>query len=143
MNPSDSRHSQSQVMDSLSLSAGLDPAAVPGLSGSSTDLFARAVPFHPGRPARCIRSLLGTPNAIHRVGEPLPLPWQASPLSGGLATSISVTRPIRVRLRYGSRVRSPGLRRRDRSRRRPVRYLLNEQFARQPPFRLQGPSGLS
>lgn len=130
MDPSDSRYDQSQVMDSLTLLAEIDPDAVPGLSGSSTDLFARAVPFHPGRPTRCNRSLL-------------PLPWQASPLSGGLATSISVTRPIRVRLRYGSRGRSPGLRRRDRSRRRPVRYLLNEQFARQPPFRLQGPSGLS
>jgi hypothetical protein len=117
-------------MVSLSLLAGLGPTTVVGLPGSSADLSACAVPFHPGRPARGSCSLLA-------------LPWQASPLSGGIATSISVTRPIRVRLRYGSRVRSPGLRRRDYSRRRPVRYLLNEQFARQPPFRLQGPPGLS
>jgi hypothetical protein len=130
MDPSDSQYSQSQVMDSLSLLAEHAPATVLGLPGSSADLSACAVPFHPGRPARCSCSLL-------------PLPWQASPLSGGLATSISVTRPNRVRLRYGSRVRSPGLRHRDYSRRRPVRYLLNEQFARQPPFRLRGPPGLS
>ena len=117
-------------MSSLSLLAEDAPATVWGLPGSSADLSACAVSFHPGRPAKCTCSLL-------------PLPWQASPLYGGLAASIGVTRPIRVRLRYGSRVRSPGLRRRDYSRRRPVRYLLNEQFARQPPFRSPGQPGLS
>ena len=72
----------------------------PGLSGSSADLSARAVPFHPGRPGRCLCSLL-------------PCRRRASPHSEGWPHSIGVTRPNRVRLRYGSCVRRTGLRRRD------------------------------
>ena len=117
MDPSDSQQSHEQVMDFLSLLAETGSTTLLGLPGSSADLFARAVPLHPGRPARCLRSLF-------------PLPWQASPLSGGLATSMCVTRPIRVRVSYGSCVRLPGLRRLTHTRRRPVGYLLNEQFAR-------------
>ena len=74
-------------------SSRLAPAP-PGLPGSSADLSSRAVSNHPGRPDGCSHPLL------HRR-------WQASPLSGGLATFIFVTRPNRVRLRYGSRLR-PG-----------------------------------
>ena len=70
----------------------------PGLPGSSTDLSARAVPSHPGRPDGCIRSLLGRR-------------WQASTSSAGWPPPLCVTRPNRVHLRYGSRVRSAGLRR--------------------------------
>ncbi len=40
----------------------------------------------------------------------------------------ALTGPYRVRLRYGSRVRLPGLRRRNCSHPRPVGYLLNEQL---------------
>jgi len=47
-----------------------------GLSGSSTDLSARAVPYHPGRPGRHPCSLF-----IHRQ--------QASPHSGGWPPSLS------------------------------------------------------
>ena len=64
----------------------------PGLPGSSADLSPRAVSNHPGRSDGCSHPLL------HRR-------CQASPLSGGLATFVFVTRPNRVRSRYGSRVR--------------------------------------
>ena len=70
----------------------------PGLPGSLTDLSARAVPSHPGRPDGGNRSLLGRR-------------WQASPSLAGWPPPISVTRPIWVHLHYGSRVRSAGLRR--------------------------------
>lgn len=80
----------------------------------------------PPREARRGHSLVGPPRR-----------WQASPNLAGWPASISVTRPKRVRLRYGSRLGRPGLRRRDRSRRRPVGYQLNEQLAGQPPFMLQ------
>ena len=70
----------------------------PGLPGSWADLSARAVPYHPGRPDGCSCSLL-----LHRR--------RASSNSAAWPTFICVTRPKRVRLRYGSRVRSAGLRR--------------------------------
>jgi len=79
---------------------------VPGLSGSSTALSARAVSSHPGKP-------------IGFFGSLLPRWWQASPFLGGWPSCISVTRPKRVRLRYGSRVRRTGLQRRDYSRSLP------------------------
>ena len=66
--------------------------APPGLPGSSADLSPRAVSNHPGRPDECSHPLL-------------PRRSQASPPSGGLAAFALVTRPNRVRLRYGSRVR--------------------------------------
>ena len=69
----------------------------PGLPGSLTDLSARAVPSHPGRLGGCKRSLLGRR-------------WQASTHSAGWPPPLSVTRPKRVHLRCGSRVRSAGLR---------------------------------
>ena len=70
----------------------------PGLPGSSTDLSARAVPYHPGRLDGRMRSLLGRR-------------WQASSSLAAWPPPLSVTRPKRVHLRYGSRVRSAGLRR--------------------------------
>ena len=68
--------------------------ALPGLPGSSTDLFLRAVPNHPERSGECL--LIASP------------PISGFILSGGLATFTSVTRPNRVRLRYGSQVCFPG-----------------------------------
>jgi len=56
-----------QVIDSLGasfMSFHINP--VPGLPGSSTDLSARALLNHPGRPSRCSLSFL-------------PHWWQASP----------------------------------------------------------------
>src|ERR1017187_8063060 len=47
-----------------------------GLPGSSTDLSSRAVSYHPGRSDGCSHPLL-------------PRRYQASPLSGGLATFVS------------------------------------------------------
>jgi hypothetical protein len=70
--------------------------ALPGLPGSSTVLFLRAVPNHPGRSDECL--LIASP------------PISGFILSGGLATFTGVTRPNRVRLRYGSQVCFPGFR---------------------------------
>ena len=75
--------------------------ALPGLPGSSTDLFLRAVPNHPGRSGECL--LIASP------------PITGFITLGRLATSTSVTRPNQVRLRYGSQVRVPGFRQIDHS----------------------------
>ena len=64
-----------------------------GLPGSSADLSTRAVPNHPGRSDGCIRLLLRHRSCL------------ASSKSGGLATFVFLSRPNRVHLRYGSRVR--------------------------------------
>src|ERR1035438_6017981 len=58
--------------------------ALPGLPGSSTDLFLRAVPHHPGRSGECL--LIASP------------PISGFMLSGGLATFTGVTTPNAVRL---------------------------------------------
>jgi len=68
-----------------------------GLPGSSINLSARAVPYHPGKPDSCTRPLL---HCRH---------W-ASPILDGWPLSQSLTRPKRVRLRYGSRFRLSRLR---------------------------------
>jgi hypothetical protein len=68
--------------------------ALPGLPGSSTDLFLRAVPNHPERSDGCL--LIASP------------PISGFILSGGLATFTIVTRPNRVCFRYGSQVCLPG-----------------------------------
>ena len=81
---------------------GGSPTTRPGLPGSLTDLSTRAVLFHPGKPDECVHPLL-----LHR--------WQASASLAVWPLALSVTRPIQVRLRYGSRVRFPGLHRTDRS----------------------------
>ena len=61
----------SQVIDSLkSLSMSFNIHPTPGLPGSSTDLSARALLNHPGRPSRCSHSFL-------------PCWWQASPYLEG------------------------------------------------------------
>ena len=73
--------------------------ALPGLPGSSTDLFLRAAPNHPGRSGECL--LIASP------------PISGFIILGRLATSTSVTRPNQVHLRYGSQVRFPGFRRID------------------------------
>ncbi len=64
------------------------------LPGSSTDLSTRAVPNHPGRSDGCSCLLLH-----HRLSGFVPV--------GGLATFVFLSRPNRVHLRYGSRVRLP------------------------------------
>ena len=91
------------------------PPTTPGLPGSSTDRFARAAPTHPGRSERCTCPLL--------LSRSL-----ASPYPAGWPPSLGVTRPYRVRLRCGSRGRSPELRHVDCSTPRPSRYLLNGQL---------------
>ena len=62
-----------------------------GLPGSSTDLSTRAAPNHPGRSGECLP-----------VASP---PVAGFILVGGLATFVFLTRPNRVYLRCGSRVR--------------------------------------
>ena len=76
---------------------GGSPTTGPGLPGSVTDLSTRAVPSHPGKPDDCIHPLL------HRR-------WQASSSLADWPLPSCVTRPNRVRLRYGSRVRRTRLR---------------------------------
>ncbi len=93
----------------------LPQATPPGLPGSSTDLSPRAVPNHPGEPGGCSRPLLH-----HR--------WQASSRMAAWPLSIHITRPNRVRLRYGSWVRFARLRVTDHSIPRGLRYLLNGQL---------------
>ena len=95
----------------------------PGLSGSSTDLSARAVPYHPGRPAGCLRSLLDR----RRL---------ASPSLAGWPPSLCVTRPNRVHLRYGSRVRSAGLRRRELLRPPPASLPVERAIDRATSFQV-------
>jgi len=90
-----------------------------------TDLSTRAVPFHPGKPDDCSLPLL------HRR-------LQASISLADWPLPLCVTRPKQVRLRYGSRVRFPGLRRADRSTTTPrslsaervIRRLNSFQFTR-------------
>ncbi len=71
---------------------GLPEPALSEAKSSSTDLSPRAVPYHPGEPGDCSHPLLR-----HR--------WQASSGPGAWPLSLCLTRPNRVRLHYGSRVR--------------------------------------
>jgi len=87
--------------------------ALPGLPGSSTDLFLRAVPNHPGRSDGCL--LIASP------------PVSGFIILGRLATSISVTRPNRVCLRYGSQVCFPGFHQADHS--APLRFSYMHERA--------------
>jgi hypothetical protein len=136
-----------QVIDS----PGTLPSAVfvdttPGLPGSSTDLSARALLNHPGRPSGCLSSFL------HRW-------WQASPylegwpppykrneaesgsLALGLAPSLSREYPslsplsILTKDRPTPRVRLPCTGGRN--------YMLNEQLTRMTPFSHIDQPGLS
>ena len=87
-----------------------------GLPACPTELSLRAVPFHPGGLRRCSQTSLhaGSQASAH------PEDWPPS---------VGVTRPIWVRLRYGSQVRSTELQRGDYSPRRPLHYMLDVQFA--------------
>src|SRR5262249_18134107 len=87
----------------------LPSPALPGLPGSSTDLSLRAVPNHPGRPDGCL--LVASP------------PVSGFTTFGRLATSPSVTRPNRVRLRYGSQGCVAGFHQVDRSPSLRFRYM--------------------
>ena len=102
----------------------------PGLPGSSTDLSPCAVPNHPGEPGGCSRPLLH-----HR--------HQASSRMAAWPLSLCITRPNRVRLRYGSRVRFARLRSADPSAPRWLGYLLNGQLTGYAPFSLQDQPGFS
>ena len=87
-----------------------------GLPGSwLADLSPCAVPNHPGEPGGCSRPLLH-----HRL--------QASSRMAVWPLSRCITRPNRVRLRYGSPIRSARLRSADRSAPRWLGYLLNGQL---------------
>jgi hypothetical protein len=92
-----------------SLGSGYPFPALPGLPGSSTDLFLRAAPRHPGRSGECL--LTTSP------------PISGFILPGRLATFTSVTRSNRVRLRYGSQVCIPGFRQKDYSDSLRFRYM--------------------
>jgi hypothetical protein len=96
--------SQTKPPQGYAFPSGVGPphkksGTTPPLPGSSTDLPPCAAPNHPGEPGGCSHPLLH-----HRR--------QASSRMGDWPLSLRVTRPNRVRLRYGSRVRlrqaSPG-----------------------------------
>jgi len=112
--------------------SNVDPpwATPPGLPGSSTDRSPRAVPNYPGEPGGC-----GHPLLHHR--------WQASSRMAAWPLSVCVTRPNRVRLRYGSRVRlrqaSSGESLHRPLARLPVEWVITGQA----PFSLQDQPGLS
>ncbi len=87
-------------------------ASQEGFPGSSADLSTRAAPNHPGRPGEC-------------------LPVTSPPVSGfipvgGLATSIFLSRPNRVHLRCGSRVRPYPVRQIDFSTPRWLGYMSEQ-----------------
>ena len=94
LSDSRSRHSCGYAFP---LALGSLPATCTGLPGSSADLSTRAVPSHPGESDECIRPLL-----LRR--------WQASGSLAPWPLPLCVTRPNRVRLRYGSRVHRTRLR---------------------------------
>jgi hypothetical protein len=119
----------SRVMHSPRALAAL-PATPPGLPGSSTDLSPCAVPNHPGEPGGSSLPLL-------------PRRWQASARMADWPLPLYITRPNRVHLCYGSRVRLARLRQTDRSAPRWLGYLLNGQLTGQAPFSLQDQPGLS
>jgi len=106
------------------------PATPPGLPGSSTDLSPCAVPNHPGEPDGCSLPLL-------------PRRCQASSRMVDWPLPLYITRPNRVHLCYGSRVRLTRLRQTDCSAPRSLGYLLNGQLTGQAPFSLQDQPGLS
>src|ERR1035437_5480610 len=88
-------------------------AALAGLPGSSTDLSTRAAPNHPGKPSGCLP-----------VASP---PVSGFILVGGLAPSVFLSRPNRVHLRCGSRVRPlPMLRQMDCSIPRSLGYMSEQ-----------------
>jgi len=107
--------------------AYLFPTAVSapaGLPGSSTDLSTRAAPSHPEESGDCFCPLL------HRRSQASST-WVDWPL-----LLYCVTRPKRVRLRCGSRVRLARLRQRCYHRPRLLGYLPNGQSTRYPPLRI-------
>ena len=66
-------------------------ASQEGFPGSSADLYTRAAPNHPGKPHGCLP--VASPSVSGFI------------LVGGLATFVFLSRPNRVHLRCGSRVR--------------------------------------
>ena len=119
----------SRVMHSPRALAAL-PATPPGLPGSSTDLSPCALPNHPGEPDGCSLPLL-------------PRRCQASSRMADWPLPVYITRPNRVHLCYGSRVRLARLRQTDCSAPRSLGYLLNGQLTGQAPCSLQDQPGLS
>jgi len=96
-------------------------SAPPGLPVSSTNLSLRAVPNHPGKPGVAMLPLFNAGGRLHHLRQ-----------AGRL--SLSVTRPNRVYLHYGSQVRLTRLRQTDCSAPRSFGYMLNGQFTRWTPF---------
>jgi hypothetical protein len=129
MNPSDSRRGRTAVMCSR-------PALAPPLPPRRVSQVPRLISPHAPSPttpegptaafARCFTAGGGLHLSL-----------------AGWPPSLGVTRPNRVRLRYGSRGRSAGLRLTDHSALRPLRFLLNEQLTGQPPFRSQDQPGFA
>jgi hypothetical protein len=125
----------SRVMHSPRALAAL-PATPPGLpsrKAGSTDLSPCAVPNHPGEPDGCslpLRPRRCQASSSRKAGADWPLP-------------LYITRPNRVHLCYGSRVRLARLRQTDCSVPCSLGYLLNGQLTGQAPFSLQDQPGLS
>ena len=97
MGLSDSRPRLPEVISFLAELGRASAPSLPGLPGSSADLFTRAVPFHPGKLGECSHPLLLRRFLASSVSADWPLPL----LSRGR---------FRVRLHYSSRVCRTGLR---------------------------------
>jgi hypothetical protein len=129
MDPSDSRRSRAAVMSSR-------PALAPPLPPRRVSQVPRLIsphapsPITPEGPVTAFARCFATGSGLHHSLAGWPPPY-------------SVTRPNRVRLRYGSHGRSARLRRKGHPLPRLRRFLLNEQLPGQPPFRLQDQPGLS
>jgi hypothetical protein len=119
-------------------------------SGTNYRLFIPRSCFRPRGPPRFLnRSFHARCPLSPRRARRLPLPVTSSPVPGflyfgSLATRFfCVTRPKRVRLRCGSRVRLARPRQWNYSHSRLLGYLPNGQSTRYPPFRILDRPGLS
>ena len=133
-----------EVMDSLkTLATPTRVTTSSGLPGPSTDLSARALPNHPGRPSRCLRSLLPHWWQASSSLEGWPPPFSRNEAESGLL-SLGLTPSLSGKLSFplppcGDRpiprfwLPSAG----DRN------YMSNEQFPCMTPFSHIDQPGLS
>ena len=131
MGLSDSQPGPPLVIDSLRPLGGpvaLSPV-LPGLPGSSTDLSARC-PQPPRQVRRMLAHCFPAGGRLHHLRQ-----------VGHL--HFSVTRPNRVRFRYGSQVCFPGFRRTDYSASLRFRYMLERAIYMVNPFKSEDQPGLA
>ena len=123
-----------EVMDSLKTLATSRVATSSGLPGPSTDLSARALLNHPGRPRKCLRSLLPCGSQASPSLEGWPPPSQRNEAESG-SLSLGLTPSLSGKVSFPSplyrdrpipRVRLPSAGGRN--------YMSNEQLPCMTPF---------